>query len=93
MSADVFTFPVRATNPQPRLIPIRKTIPAACLPAAGSSVMFYRDHKLCDGQVIVALPNGQILVKPDNGKEAGWITRRDLHTHSIFTPPPAPGAA
>jgi hypothetical protein len=93
MSADVLIFPERKNFPQPRVTPIRKTIPAACLPAPGSNVMFYREHKLCDGKVIVALPNGQILVKPDNGTQAGWITRRDLHTHFIFTPPHAPGAA
>jgi hypothetical protein len=78
---------------QPRVIPIRKTTPAACLPAQGSSVLFYRARKLRSGTVIVALPTGQIMVKPDNGDATGWITRRDLHTHSIFTPPPAPGAA
>lgn len=93
MSATIMTFPARPNFQPPQPVHIRQTVPVACLPANGSSVLFYRKHNLCNGTVIVALPNGQILVKPDNGTQAGWITRRDLHTHSIFTPPPAPGAA
>lgn len=92
MTATIMTFPA-PPQLQPRVIQIRKTIPAACLPAQGSSVLFYRNRKLCSGTVIVALPSGQIMVKPDDGSAPGWITRGNLHTHSIFTPPPAPGAA
>jgi hypothetical protein len=93
MTATIMTFPARQNFQPPQPVHIRKTIPATCLPAQGSSVLFYRARKLCSGTVIVVLPSGQIMVKPDNGDATGWITRRDLHTHFIFTPPPAPGAA
>lgn len=89
MTASVMPFPK-----SPTVVPIRQQVAnLAVLPAAGSSLIFMTDGKMGAGTVIVALPKGQILVKvEDNARhpKAGqkiWISRGNIRTHAIFTPP------
>lgn len=88
MTASVTQFPK-----SPTVIPIRQQIAnLAVMPAPGSTLIFIRDGKMGAGEVIVALPSGQMMIKVEeksNHPQAGnkiWISRRQVRTHAIFQP-------
>lgn len=91
MTASITPFPK-----SPTVIPIRQQIAnLAVMPASGSTLIFIRDGKMGAGEVIVALPSGQMMVKVEeksNHPQAGekiWISRRQVRTHAIFQTPPS----
>lgn len=90
MTASVTQFPK-----SPTVIPIRQQVAnLALLPAPGSALIFIRDGKMGAGEVIVALPSGQMMIKVEeksNHPQAGkkiWISRRQVRTHAIFQTSP-----
>lgn len=56
-------------------------------------MIFIRDGKMGAGEVIVALPSGQMMIKVEeksNHPQAGkkiWISQREVRTHAIFQAP------
>lgn len=89
MTASITPFP----NPTNIVRMQQHVANLALLPARGSSLIFMTENKLGAGTVIVALPNNQIMIKvedntrhPKSGQTI-WISRKDIRTHAIFTPP------
>jgi hypothetical protein len=88
MTASIMQFP----NPTTVVAMKQHIANLPLLPAAGSSLIFMADGKMGAGTVIVALPNGQTMIKvEDNTRhpKAGqkiWIARKQIRTHAIFQP-------